>query len=307
MEPLPYYKWQWQRYRANRRVQRMSWQAKGLYRELLDEYWVEGSLSLDHGELAEICGCSLEEFETYWPQIQGCWEETPDGLVNATMDSMRTAMDSKRIANAKNGKAGAKAKLANAKRTPSERQNVSGKRQTVAGERHIEEKRREEKSKEEKVPSRDKREVDSRHVVFKDEIEAYALGKSVLFVWDGSAAKQLDLLLKAAPGLDLPLFKRCLMNRARSPGVTHGDHPRVWLPSILKYQEAPLNEFGKTGVGHGNRNSKTAGNLDAAAQAIAFLEQADRNREVADDVQPSEGRGDESGNLGHLRAGSIEV
>jgi uncharacterized protein YdaU (DUF1376 family) len=278
----------------------MSWQAKGLYRELLDEYWAEGSLSLDHGELSEICGCTLEEFEMYWPQIKGCWEETPDGLANATMDSMRTETDSKRVTNAKNGKAGARAKLANAKQTPS-------KRQTSASVRHIEEKRREEKSKEEQKPSRDKREVDSRHVPFKVEIECYQKAKGVVFAWDGSDAKQLDLLLKSAPTLTFEDFKKCLMHRARSPGTPHGERPRVWLPNILKYQEAPLNEFGKTGVGNGNKNSKTGGNIDAARGALAILAEAERNSSLADEVQPEAGGGGESGDLGHLRTGSIEL
>lgn len=96
MEPLSYYKWQWRDYRANRRVQRMSWQAKGLYRELLDEFWVEGSLPLDHSALADICGCTVEEFSHYWPEIEGCWEVTDGGLVNAKMDSMRTAVNMSR-------------------------------------------------------------------------------------------------------------------------------------------------------------------------------------------------------------------
>lgn len=42
-EPLPYYKWLWKDRRATRKVQRMSWQARGLCRELLDEFWVEGN------------------------------------------------------------------------------------------------------------------------------------------------------------------------------------------------------------------------------------------------------------------------
>lgn len=84
----------------------MSWQAKGLYRELLDEFWAEGSLPLDHGELADICGCSAEEFEIYWPQISGCWELTEDGLVNAKMDTVRTETDTIRANRARSGSKG---------------------------------------------------------------------------------------------------------------------------------------------------------------------------------------------------------
>lgn len=162
--------------------------------------------------------------------------------------------------------------------------------------------------KKEQKPSRDKRESDSRHVPFRNEIQAYALGKKVQFVWDESEAKQLSLLLKACPLLQFDDFKQCLLHRARSPGTPHGERPRVWLPNILKYQEAPLNEFGKTGVGNGNRNqSKTGGNIDAAGGALAILAEAERNSSLADEMQPEAGGSGEPGDLGHLRAGSIEL
>lgn len=149
-------------------------------------------------------------------------------------------------------------------------------------------KKREEEIKKEQIPSRASHEGDSRHVPFREEVEAYAKAKKVIFTWDGSAAKQLALLLKASPELDIPLFQKCLLNRARSSGVTHGEHPRAWLPQILKYQEGPLNEFGKTGEGNGNRNSKTGGNLDSARTVIAAIVQADRNSGAAGEVQPEE-------------------
>ena len=168
-------------------------------------------------------------------------------------------------------------------------------------------KSREEEIKKEQKPSRDKREVDPRHVVFKEEIERYTAAKGVLFVWDVAEASQLSLLLKAVPQLAFEDFKRCLMNRARSPGTAHGERPRVWLPHILKYQEAPLNEFGKTGIGNGNRNSKTGGNITAAAGAFAILEQAERNSNPANEVQPETGSRGKPGDLSHLRAGSIEL
>ena len=57
---LPYYKWFWQDWRANRKIQRMTYIEKGLYRELLDECWVEGFIPDDIEELADICGCPKE-------------------------------------------------------------------------------------------------------------------------------------------------------------------------------------------------------------------------------------------------------
>lgn len=116
VEPLHFYKWHYRDYRANRKVQRMSWQAKGLYRELLDEYWQEGSLPVDHGELADICGCTQEEFAGLWPQMAACWSIEDGLLVNQKMDSQRTLQDQDRANAAVIGRKGGLAKAANAKK-----------------------------------------------------------------------------------------------------------------------------------------------------------------------------------------------
>ena len=64
----------------------------------------------------------------------------------------------------------------------------------------------------------------------------------------------------------------------------------------------------KPGGGSGNRNqSKTGGNVDAARQALAILAAAERDFSAPDEVQPAAGSSDESGDLSHLRTGSIEL
>lgn len=60
LEPLPYFKWFWRDWRANRKVQRLHYVARGLYRDLLDEQWENGSLPADVEELADICSCPVE-------------------------------------------------------------------------------------------------------------------------------------------------------------------------------------------------------------------------------------------------------
>lgn len=158
-----------------------------------------------------------------------------------------------------------------------------------------------------KVPSLRQAQSDPRHVPFRDECQAYAIGKSVEFTWDGGEAKQLAMLLAASPGLTLGVFQQCLKHRARSV-VTHGERPREWLGTILKYQEGPLDKYGSPqGASNGNRNSKTGGNIDAARGALAILAEAERNSSLADEMQPEAGGGGESGDLSHLRAGSITV
>ena len=132
--PLPYYRWHWQDYRANRTVQRMSYVERGLYRELLDECWAEGFITDDLNTMAEICGCPLEIMASAWQVLSKCFASAGGNiLINPRMDRERTDKDQERATKAIAGKTGglAKAKhlLEGAKQVPS----------TC----HIEEKRRE--------------------------------------------------------------------------------------------------------------------------------------------------------------------
>lgn len=108
------------------------------------------------------------------------------------------------------------------------------------------------------------------------------------------------------------------------PGIDLGQEYRAmkaWLLANPTHQKTPngirrfMNRWlsnaqdkAKPGGGNGNRTySKTGGNLTAAAGALAILEQAERNSNLADEMQPEAGGGGESGDLGHLRTGSIEL
>lgn len=86
----------------------MPWQAKGPYRELLDEFWSEGSLPTDMHELADIVGCSEAELTELWVHIGPCWEERDGRLYNAKMDLQRTAIDRARVAMSTGGANGGK-------------------------------------------------------------------------------------------------------------------------------------------------------------------------------------------------------
>jgi hypothetical protein len=130
LDPLPYYKWLWRDWRSNRRIQRMSWAARGLYRELLDEQWAEGSIPSTIADLADICGCPAHVMQEYWPEIAPCFQERQDGrLLNSKMENQRTETDGKRVRQADSGRKGAHAKLQNqqdtlafAKQSPENRQ-----------------------------------------------------------------------------------------------------------------------------------------------------------------------------------------
>lgn len=134
--PLPYYKWLWQDWRSNRHVQRMTYIERGIYRELLDECWVEGSIPNDISALADIIGCPEDVMASAW-QVLGKRFVLLDGRWhNEKIDSLRTERDALRVKRSKAGRKGGTAKLASIK------ENLANAKQnkTVADGSHIEEK-----------------------------------------------------------------------------------------------------------------------------------------------------------------------
>src|SRR5581483_8150888 len=119
-----YYPWYVQDFRASRKVQRMSYISRGLYRELLDEQFLEGSLPTDLQSLAEICGCPLKVMEKAWPEIQACFQESGGKLLNAKLELIRTERDQLRVKRAQSGRLGgiAKQTQASAKHKPYRRE-----------------------------------------------------------------------------------------------------------------------------------------------------------------------------------------
>lgn len=72
---LTWYPWHWKDWRSNRKVQRMTVTERGIYRELLDECWVEGSIPSDLQSLADIVGCDLPTIEAAWARVAPCFTE----------------------------------------------------------------------------------------------------------------------------------------------------------------------------------------------------------------------------------------
>ena len=108
--------------------------------------------------------------------------------------------------------------------------------------------------------------------------------------------------------------QRYLMRRvleyARSPVGSQSDktkipHPATWFHQ-KRYDDDQAN-WHRTEMTSGRQHSKTGGNLDAGAQAVAYFEQAERNSEPIAEVQHEEGIGGDSGDLRHLRTGSIDL
>ena len=127
-DPLPYYPWFVKDFRANRKVQRMNYVERGLYRELLDECWEEGTIPDDPLRLADICNCPPGVMVEAWPKIRPCFTPTEglDGmlLANDKLESIRDFVENKRDLRSLAGKASAMAR-ANARSTHVDRRSTS--------------------------------------------------------------------------------------------------------------------------------------------------------------------------------------
>ena len=256
----------------------MGYIAKGLYRELLDEAWIEGSLPADMQSLAEICGCPVEVLIQAWPEVAPCFEEREGRLFNAKLENQRTEKDAERVKKANAGRSGAIAKiaLANARQLQVSASNCL----ETSGNCHIEEKRREEKSKEEQKPSRrqaasdPKKHSDVRYEPCKDLVfAAYRHKNKIDPQWDGREGKALGMLLSSWPQLAVEDFRRALGHWARSE-VAHSDRPGIWIPKLSSFLTTPIDRFNKpmeneNGRPNENRPSPAKQRVDGNRRAIA--------------------------------------
>jgi uncharacterized protein YdaU (DUF1376 family) len=118
-KPLPYLRWYVTDYRASRRVQRLAWQERGIYRELLDECWVEGCIPDDPEKLAEIADCPRGVMAEAWLKIRPFFAPI-DGLdgmymTSPRLESERSDDDAFRVKRSNAGRKGGLAKASRAK------------------------------------------------------------------------------------------------------------------------------------------------------------------------------------------------
>lgn len=109
--PLPFYPWYVTRYRAHRKVQRMNYIERGLYRELLDECWEEGQIPDDMTKLAEIARCPVGVMAEAWPNLRPCFAPVDglDGmfLQSPRLEQVRSEQDAFRLKQSQRRRAGA--------------------------------------------------------------------------------------------------------------------------------------------------------------------------------------------------------
>ena len=207
LEPMGYYKWHWKDYRADRRVSRMDWKARGIYRELLDECWSKGGIPDNAEDLADIVGCEVEDITSAWQMLSKCFKYQADGstcltlastcladsskkiLISEKMEEQRTAKDAQRVLRSLAGKRGGKNKHANASENKDLESKKGPESKQVLASANIEEKRREEK-----------RIKDIAHFEkFWDLYDKKTDRQKALKAWNKLSAKERDLCLSKVP------------------------------------------------------------------------------------------------------------
>jgi uncharacterized protein YdaU (DUF1376 family) len=107
---LPYFKFYPDDWLSDRKVRRLSPEARALYWDLLATAWKEGGIPADRAELvglAEWLGVKPRRFDRVWAELEAFWVHGPDGvLVNPRQETERNdalAIYEKRVAAGRQG------------------------------------------------------------------------------------------------------------------------------------------------------------------------------------------------------------
>jgi uncharacterized protein YdaU (DUF1376 family) len=85
---------------------RMTYEARGIYRELLDYAWLHHGLPLDKKELAQWLGITERKLALNWGMMAACWEERDGRLFNKKQDRVRRKLQDFHDSKSNNGRAG---------------------------------------------------------------------------------------------------------------------------------------------------------------------------------------------------------
>lgn len=108
-KPLPCYFWDPLRWQASRRVQRMDWAARGLYRELMDECYLKGCIPASLEGIADLLDCDVEEIANLWSQVARCFDPHPldeTKVISPFIETIRAEQLEARIRQSNNRKGG---------------------------------------------------------------------------------------------------------------------------------------------------------------------------------------------------------
>lgn len=107
----PAYQWNVVDARGDEIYMLMSYEQRGIFRELLDQQWIEGSIPAKPEHLAGLLKLSPARFAKVWPLIASKFRaQEPDRLVNDRMEAYRRELDAWCAKQAENGRKGGRPK-----------------------------------------------------------------------------------------------------------------------------------------------------------------------------------------------------
>lgn len=249
--PMPAYLWNpetWQKYRP---VQRMTWQQRGLFRELLDESYLRDGLPADPAEIAHLLAEPVAGIETDLGVVLACFTVGADGkLRHEWIESERERQNAYR-----QSRIHVPHMRAHAHTCP----QVTAPYHELEVEVEVKENLNQNQNPSDSLPlaggdspdlfpqkeSKKPKPPDPRHGPTRSLIqEQYKAKFQIEAPWDGSEARALGFLLNANPKWTQADLDRMIRARFQSEGV-NGDRPRLWLPHLGKYAGGPLDRFDK--------------------------------------------------------------
>lgn len=106
----PAYQWHVLDARGDEVFMLMNYEQQGIYRALLDQQWIEGSIPADPETLAAMLKISPARFAKLWPLISGKFRPRENRLVNDRMEAYRRELDAWCEKQAENGRKGGRPK-----------------------------------------------------------------------------------------------------------------------------------------------------------------------------------------------------
>lgn len=233
LDPLPYYKWHWLRWRASRKVQRMGILERGIYRELLDEQWAEGCIREDL--LPDILDNTKQVLALAKQVLSKCFVQISLGIwQNETLEEQRTEIDKIR----------SNRKVAGALGGSVKKNTEASAKQTEASAKQVPYRERERREKNLVADA-----TDPRFSLFVARMDRYwkqQPGHETLpLPMDQVAGKKLKEWLKSNPHVEESTWWQYLKNMHISENVNPAWNVRDIVARIHLYADGPLDAFGK--------------------------------------------------------------
>jgi len=103
-EQAPAYQWYVKDWRSSRKVQLMTYQQRGMYREMLDEQWEEFSLPDSPHAVAALLGGHAGIWEKEWKTLRACFTLISEGRIqNKRLEKERAKQRNRREAGSRGG------------------------------------------------------------------------------------------------------------------------------------------------------------------------------------------------------------